>query len=68
MPPKHKRPPSSENDDRKTINRILNTLNKCHDDKIISLIAPIQKIFNTTDKSHKISKTVTNAIQNLDKS
>lgn len=43
----------------------LNQLKECHDDKIKSLVALIEKIFNTTDKSHKISKTVTNAIKNL---
>jgi hypothetical protein len=72
MPPKHKRPtrraptPQSENDEYKqTIDDIVNTLKKCHDVKIRPLGTLIQKIFNTTDKSHKISKTVPNAIQNL---
>jgi hypothetical protein len=43
----------------------LNLLKKCHDDKIRSLVALIQKIFNTTDESLGISATVTNAIQKL---
>jgi len=43
----------------------LYLLKECHDKKIESLGRLIQKIFNTTDESHKISKTVTNAIQNL---
>src|SRR6056300_748241 len=43
----------------------LNLLKKCHDKKIKSLVALIQKIFNTTDESLVISKEVTDAIQNL---
>ena len=43
----------------------LNLLKECHDKKIKSLVALIQKIFNTTDESLVISKEVTDAIQNL---
>jgi len=64
MPPKHKRPPSSENDKQK-IKDIVNTLAKCHDDKIKSLGTLIQKIFNTTDESLGISEKLTGDIQKL---
>jgi len=43
----------------------LNLLIKCHDDKIKWLGTLIINIFNTTDKSHVISKKVTDAIQKL---
>ena len=43
----------------------IKELKKCHDVKIKSLGRLIQKIFNTTDKSHGISKKVTDAIQKL---
>ena len=43
----------------------IKELKKCHDKKIESLGTLIQKIFNTTDKSHGISKKVTDAIQKL---
>tara|TARA_B100000925_G_C22006642_1_gene474005 strand:- start:2937 stop:3869 length:933 start_codon:yes stop_codon:yes gene_type:complete len=71
MPPKRKRPirraPTlpPKNDYKRKINAIVDTLNKCHDDKIKSLVALIEKIFNTTDESHKISMTVTDTIKNL---
>jgi hypothetical protein len=65
-PPKPKRALPSENDKYKQqIDDIVNTLEECHDDKIKSLGTLIINIFNTTDKSHRISETVTDAIQNL---